>query len=95
MFAVALPARWTLNAFAGAYAYGIDRKGVLKSPAEGPYTLLINGLESFAGSMSGLQEGVLDGERRYATDSAGRTYTTILAKGRSVEELDREKETKV
>ena len=82
VFAVASAARWTLNGFAGAYGYEVNRRdGSIKSVKEGPYQLLFAGYESFVSSMSGLRDDVPGGERRYATDSSGRRYTTILATG--------------
>jgi hypothetical protein len=87
MFTVAIAARWTLNGFAGAYGYEVNRRdGSIKSVKEGPYQLLFAGYESFVSSMSGLRDDVLGGERRrYATDSSGRQYTTILATGVALE----------
>jgi hypothetical protein len=81
MFAIAAAARWTLNALAGCYAYGLDRRGLVQEPVDGPYKCLMAGLEAFAGTVSGLRESVPGGERRYATDSSGRKYATILASG--------------
>ena len=75
-------ATWTLNGFTSGYARVLLKGGVLADYAEeGPYRLLMEGLESFLG----LMELGLDDERgrdRFnATTPQGRSYTSMLAVG--------------
>lgn len=67
-------ARWTLRAFAGGYARVLDK--VEASP--GAYTVLMEGLESFAGLLRG---GIapLDNAPNYAYTEDGRKYVSALA----------------
>jgi hypothetical protein len=78
--------RWTLNAFSSGYCYGVDKRGQLSTePVDGPYRVLMEGLESFAAV---LQMGGDDEDERnirYAYDASGRRYKTILATGESAE----------
>lgn len=81
LITIAFSARWTLNAFAGGYAYLVDKRGQLsREPADGPYAVLMQALESFAAATYALTGDADD--RRYDTDASGRRYTTIRATGR-------------
>lgn len=71
---VAASARWTLNAFSGGYAWRIDKRGQIeREPVDGPYRVLMEGLESFAAALSGLAP---DEDARMAVASDGRAYRT-------------------
>ncbi len=74
---VSAQARWTLNGLSGGLARAHGRGGMLADePAMGPYKVLIEGLESFAGAL----RSVDDKERvAYATSPKGRRYITSLA----------------
>lgn len=78
--------RWTLNAFSSGYCYGVDKRGQLTAePVDGPYKVLMEGMESFAAV---LQMGGGDEDERnvrYAYDASGRRYKTILATGEPAE----------
>lgn len=79
MVSVAMAARWTLNGFAGGYAWAVQRHGQLaREPLEGPYKVLMEGLESFVAGMAARE---MDDEmpRRTAVAADGRVYTTIRA----------------
>ncbi len=79
MILIASAARWTLNAFAGGFCYGMDKRGqVERTPVDGPYNVVMDALECFAASLHGLGSTESD-QRRYALDSSGRRYTTIMA----------------
>lgn len=79
-FACGVAARWTLNALQCGFCYEMDKQGRLsRDPTEGPYRVLMEGLESFAGAMAGVTDA--DQEPRYAYTSDGRAYKTILATG--------------
>lgn len=72
-------ARNTLNAFAGGYARGIDKRGLISDFAvENGYKVLLEGLEGFAAALrSGMAEP--DRDVRYATSADGRRYITARA----------------
>lgn len=72
-------ARWTLNALAGGYCRDVTKAGVITEHAvEGPYRVLMEAVESFAGQMrTGLDDG--DNERHYAYNPDGRRYLSALA----------------
>lgn len=70
-------ARWTANGFAGGYARVLLKQGILADYAkEGPYRVLLEGIESFAGLLkSGI--GVEDDdapELRYDVTANGRRF---------------------
>ncbi len=76
---VCTDARWTLNAFSGGYAKEVMRDGLLTEFAcEGPYKVLMEGLESFAALMksSSLRD---DEPLKYAVAPDGRRYISALA----------------
>ena len=67
-------ATWTLNGFAGGYARGIDKRGVISGTAdEGPYRVLLEGLESFAAV---LRVGMLEDDetKNYGYTPSGQKY---------------------
>lgn len=70
-------ARWTANGFAGGYARVLLKQGILADYAkEGPYRVLLEGIESFAGLLkTGM--GVEDDENaelRYDVTANGRRF---------------------
>jgi hypothetical protein len=70
--------RWTLNGFAGGYAYDVDTHGRLTDRAvANVYKVVMEALESFAAGLhaTGADE---DDDARYAVSSDGRPYKTIL-----------------
>lgn len=73
-------ARWTLNGFAGGYARGIAKGGRVSEFAEdGPYKVLLEGLESFAALLRGGFASEEDQDVRWATAQDGRKYMTSRA----------------
>lgn len=78
-FMVSTEARWVLNAMSGGYARAILRGGLLADFAEeGPYRVLMEGLESFAGL---LKTGEPDDERdnfHYATVADRAPYRSTM-----------------
>lgn len=70
--AVASQARWTLRAFAGGFARNVDQV----EPIEGPYRVLMEGVESFAAMLRGA--GV-DTPRNIAYTPSGKPYTSARA----------------
>lgn len=72
-------ARWTLNGFAGGYARAINKQGILADmAAEGPYRVLMEGLESTTGLLSSRGGDDDDAEKVYAWTAGGRRYQTAL-----------------
>ena len=69
-------ARWTLRALAGGYARDIDKD----APQDTGYSVLMAGLESFAGMLRG-GLGALDSAPNYAYTEDGRRYISALAQG--------------
>ena len=68
-------ARWTLKAFAAGYARAVTRLGMVSEEAnDGPYRVLMEGLESFAAMAQSAAEE--DRDRRYAIAPDGRRYLT-------------------
>lgn len=68
--------RWVLNAFSGGYARGVDRDGrPTDEPADGPYRVLMEGLESFVARYRGAETA--DDGARYR-EAGGTRYKTIL-----------------
>lgn len=67
-------ARWTLRAFAGGYARDIDKA----EPADNAYTVLMAGLEAFAGLLRGGTQP-LDEQPQFAYTEDGRKYISALA----------------
>lgn len=78
--AVCTSAQWTINGLAGGYCRAITKAGILSDFAEeGPYRLLMEGLESFAALLnSGLTAN--DKERHYDYTPDGRKYLSALAR---------------
>jgi len=80
LITIAQAARWTLNAFAGGYAYEVDKRGrVSADPMAGPYRVVMEALESFVAAMQVFGQDTPEDEARYATSPDGRRYKTILA----------------
>lgn len=78
-------AEWTLNAFAGGYSRALQKGGILADYAEeGPYRILVEGLESFCGLLDlGLDEE--GGRARFNAETAqGRPYRSMLASDQTV-----------
>lgn len=85
MVRVASTARWTLNAFAGGYCKEVTKTGLLTEFAtEGPYKVLMEGLEAFAALM---KSPIVNDDMpvHYAYSNDGRRYITSLGSGRDVE----------
>ena len=70
-------ARWTLNGFAGGYARSIGKNGIISPAAdEGPYRVLMEGIEAFASILS---SGALvddSEEKNYAYTPSGQRYVS-------------------
>jgi hypothetical protein len=78
---VASTAKWTLRALSGGYTRALIRGRLQDHAEEGPYRLLMEGLESFVAILrSGLAEKdeTEDMEQHYATDHLGRRYKTAM-----------------
>lgn len=74
-------ARWTLNAFAGGYCRALTRHGVIADHAEeGPYRVLMEGLESFCALMArGLDRQEQDDETgNFSYDRHGNRYRSAM-----------------
>lgn len=69
-------ARWVTNGFAGGYARALLKGGVLAEYAEeGPYRVIMEAVESFAGLMKlGMATGDEDEDLRYDVTSGGRRF---------------------
>jgi hypothetical protein len=75
---VSTRARWTLNALAGGFALSVVKSGTVADIADdGPYKVLMEGLESLIAVMAGL--GDSEPARNYATDPQGRRYLSARA----------------
>ena len=75
-FAVAPRASWTLRALTGGYA--VRQKKDKLEVASGPYALLMNAVEAFAGL---LREGdAVDSDAHFSYTSEGRKYISALAR---------------
>ena len=71
-------ARWTLNAFTSGYAREIGRNGLVAAETrEGPYRVLMEGLESFTGTlrMGRMSEG---GRPNLQRTASGQLYISAL-----------------
>lgn len=81
-FLVSRQARWTINALAMGYAFGLDKSAVLNPhPNPGYYATLMRGLESFARSVSvGVPEGQ-QGAINWQETPDGRRYMSSRATG--------------
>ena len=79
MVMVSDEARWTLGAMTGGYSRALLKQGQLADYAEeGPYRVLIEGLESFLGLMDLVSTDDEEGGRNYAYTADGRRYTSML-----------------
>jgi hypothetical protein len=76
--AVAMTARWSLNAFAAGYAYEVGRDGRLTSePRRGVYRCLMEGLECFTGMLgSGIMAD--HGRPNVQRTASGQVYISAL-----------------
>lgn len=81
LFAVGSAARWVLNGLAGGYARRVDgRTGAVSTePADGPYRVLFEGLESFVARYRAIAQEEQPGRFAYTGD--GQRYRTILPTG--------------
>lgn len=78
-FRVAEAARWTLNALSGGYARATDKSGVLSEFAvEGPYKVLMEGVEAFAAMLRTGARLDEDAQINYAYTDKGVRYITSL-----------------
>lgn len=78
---VGLHARWTLRALSGGYTRALIRGRLQDYPEEGPYRLLMEGLESFAALLkAGLAEnsGFADDAQPVAYDRSGRAFRSAM-----------------
>jgi hypothetical protein len=78
---VAGTAKWTLRALSGGYTRALVRGRLQDFAEEGPYRLLMEGLESFLAIMrAGLAEKdeTEDTSQPYATDRFGQRYKTAM-----------------
>jgi hypothetical protein len=78
---VAGTAKWTLRALSGGYTRALVRGRLQDHAEEGPYRLLMEGLESFLAIMrAGLAERDEEEDtiQNYATDHLGRRYKTAM-----------------
>lgn len=73
-------ARWTLNGLSGGYARAVSKGGGLASYAtEGPYRVLMEGLESFIALINVIGSPNEDsGDRNYSYTGGGRRYLSAL-----------------
>lgn len=87
MLLVSDKAPWTLNAFAGGYSRVLLKQGQLADYAEeGPYRVLMEGLESYLGLLE-LGSTDASGQARLNAETAdGRPYRSMIGGGRPVQE---------
>jgi hypothetical protein len=80
MLLVSDQATWTLNAFVGGYCRQRVKAGELSEhPEDGPYRVLMEGLENFAGVLDlGDDVDSSDDGRHYAHTSDGRRYVSMI-----------------
>ncbi len=73
-------ASWTLRALAGGFCRGISKSGVITSePEEGPYQVLVEGLESLVANMSAALGLDADRTINYGYTEDGRRFISALA----------------
>jgi hypothetical protein len=73
---IAESARWTLRAFAGGYA----RDATSDHATEGPYRVLMEGLEAFTAMLRGVGLREDDSERNYSHTPGGQRYLSARAR---------------
>ncbi len=79
MVLIGTDATWTLNAFVGGYSRSLVKAGQLSDQADdGPYRVLMEGIEAFAGLLEAGSPDSTDDDRRFAVTSDGRRYTSML-----------------
>ncbi len=73
-------ARWTLRALAGGYARGMVRGKLQDDAEEGPYRLLMEGLEAFCGlTATGVVSDAEDEDQNYRVDErTGKRYASAM-----------------
>lgn len=72
---VGIDARWTVNAFAAGYCFGIARNGTLTAePVDDHYRTLMESVESF----TGLLKTGISNERNYQRTASGQLYVSAL-----------------
>jgi hypothetical protein len=73
-------ASWTLRALAGGYAMPVVRGRLQENPEEGPYRLLMEGLEAFCGlTATGVADTAEDDGQYYRIDErTGRRYASAM-----------------
>lgn len=77
---VSTAARWTLNAFSSGYCRALDKQGKLAVEArEGPYRVLMEGLEAFTGLLAG--GSLSDDAPNWQATGDGRRYISALPGG--------------
>lgn len=69
-------ATWTLRAFAGGYCRQLDAT----EPQDGPYAVLMQGLEAFAAMLRGVGVREVEADRNYATTASGQRYLSARAR---------------
>lgn len=80
-FLVSGRARWTLNALAGGYCRKVRNGQVVDEAEDGPYKVLVEGLESFLAMMHSYVPEGAEGPAN-ATAADGRPYISALARRR-------------
>jgi hypothetical protein len=76
-FQISPRASWTLRALTGGHAYR-TKKGELEL-VDGPYAVLMGGLETFAGLLRNPTD--VDNALNYSYTPEGRRYLSALARG--------------
>ena len=73
-------ASWTLRALAGGFCRGVSKSGVITTEAEeGPYRVLMEGLESLVANMTAAMGLDANAQVNYAYTEDGRRYISALA----------------
>lgn len=90
-FLTARAARWTINALAQGYAYGLDKSAMLNPhPEPGYYATLMRGLESFARWVSvGTQNDTDEANWQYTADGRRYISSRVVGNGRATSEFKR------
>jgi hypothetical protein len=79
-FLVSTQARWTLNGLAGGFCRDIAKSGALtQEPVNGPYRVLMEGIESFAALMKSSYLAEEELPPNYAYTADGRRYLSSRA----------------
>ena len=77
-------AKWTLRALNGGYSHVFQRGRLQDFAEEGPYRVLMEGIESFCALGSGVdaEQDLVDYHDNYSVDRFGRTYKSALPSAR-------------